>query len=228
MSPDAKGVESVDRALALMACFIPEGRSLSLAELSEKSSLYKSTILRLSHSLERANYLVRDSSGRFRLGPTLWTLGSLYRSNLDFSDLIRPELAALSEQTGETASFYVRDGNRRICLFRCVSQRAIRHSFHEGRSLPIDESATGQIMQAYGDAPGAERDAIRAAGYGVSFGSRDPDVASVAVPVLSATGGLLGVVTVSGPRFRFTPEVVARCVAMQQTVATRLASEIAG
>lgn len=115
---DQKGVEAVDRALKILDCFSVGTQEISLAELSRLTGFYKSTILRLAVSLERSGYLVRGESGMFRLGPATWRLGSCYRQSFDLADVLRPELKTLCEETNETASFYIREGDSRVCLYR--------------------------------------------------------------------------------------------------------------
>jgi DNA-binding IclR family transcriptional regulator len=110
-------VEAVERALAVLEAFHTE-RPMTLGEIAAATGFYKSTILRLAASLERFGYLVREKSGAFRLGPALWRLGSIYRGGFDLGEAIRPELRRLAETTGETASFYIREGRSRVCLFR--------------------------------------------------------------------------------------------------------------
>ena len=193
-------VDAVERALMLLDCFGVEDRSLSLAQLAERSGLYKSTILRLASSLERFGYLLRGEDGRYRLGPTLWRLGSAYRLGFDMAEHIRPELRRLVEVTGETASFYVREGDARVCLYRLNSPRAVRHHLEEGQRLPLNGGASAKILLAWGD--GGNK-AVREAGYAVSLGERDPDIAAVAVPVLSAQRQLRGALAVSGLITRF-------------------------
>ena len=108
-------VEAVERALTVLAAFDPEVRALSLAELAAATGFYKSTILRLARSLERFGFLIRAPHGSFRLGPELWRLGSLYRRDHDLGEYVRPALRRLRDQSAESASFYIRDGDRRVC-----------------------------------------------------------------------------------------------------------------
>ena len=76
-------VEAVERALTILEAFREGEEALSLAALAEKTGFYKSTILRLAASLERFGYLARTPTGLYRLGPSLWRLGSLYRRSFD-------------------------------------------------------------------------------------------------------------------------------------------------
>ncbi|HEX7125844.1 MAG TPA: IclR family transcriptional regulator [Thermodesulfobacteriota bacterium] len=228
MREERPGVEAVERALAVLEAFAPGDARLSLAQLAERTGLYKSTILRLSASLERFGYLRRDGEGYFRLGPTLWRLGALYQRSFDLADVVRPMLARLVAELGQTAAFYVRDGDRRICLFRNNSPSPTRHHVEEGASLPVDQGASGRILLAFGGAPGARYDEIRRKGVYTSYGERDPDAAAVAAPVFDAAGGLVGAISVSGLRTHFDEPFVRRATARVTAAARDLTAALGG
>src|SRR2546429_7038914 len=111
-------VEAVERALAVLNAFHTGRPVMTLSEIAAATGFYKSTILRLAASLERFGYLIREENGVFRLGPALSRLGAVYRAGFNLGGEIRPELRRLAEATGETASFYIRDGSSRVCLFQ--------------------------------------------------------------------------------------------------------------
>ncbi len=204
-------VEAVDRALSLLDAFNGGKPSLSLRELAELTGMYKSTILRLSGSLEHFGYLSRDEHGEFRLGPALVRLASL--SQRDNASLIRPVLQRLADETEETASFYVREGGERVCLFRCNSRQEIRHHLDEGARMALNRGASGRVLLAFADEPGEPFATIRREGYYLSKGERASDVAAVAVPVRAVNGSLVGALSVSGLRSRFTDSFVERALA---------------
>jgi DNA-binding IclR family transcriptional regulator len=213
-------VEAVERALSLLECFREDRQTLSLAELSEATGMYKSTILRLAASLERFGYLVRREDGVFRLGPAVQRLGAIYRLGFNLEQLIRPELLWLVQATGETASFCVRDGKARICLYRENSTRAARHHLDEGASLTLASGASAHVLRAFGKDPDAAEAHVRDAGYAISLGERDPDLAAIAMPVLDRKGNLYGALSVSGIINRFTEERrVAMMAALRESVA---------
>ena len=130
-------VEAVERALAILDAFRADRPAMTLSEIAAATGFYKSTILRLAGSLERLGYLIREENGVFRLGPAPWRLGSIYRAGFNLGDAIRPQLRRLVEATGETASFYVREGQTRVCLFRHNSPHSARHHLDEGTELPL-------------------------------------------------------------------------------------------
>ncbi len=218
---DANRVEAVERALSLFQCFQSPGETLSLAVLAQRSALYKSTILRLTGSLIRKGFLHRDHNGLFVLGPELRRLGALSCAPVDLAELIRPVLATLVAQSQETASFYVRDGDVRICLVRHNSPRSARHHLEEGARHPLDRGAAGSVLRAFSTATGKAGATVRRQGWAVSLGGRDPDLAAVAVPLFNRAGELLGALTVSGLLSRFSEAKVNeyRCALLEQAAA---------
>ena len=223
---EAKGVEAVDRALKILDCFDAENAELTLTELANHTGFYKSTILRLAVSLERFGYLVRGENGRFRLGPTAWRLGAAYRQRLNLSDILRPELKVLSDITNETASFYIKEGDGRVCLYRCEPSRSIRHSIDEGAKMPLDLGASGRVLQAYSDPASDAAAGIMKDGYALSLGERDAEVAALSVPLLSKSGRLVGALSVSGLITRFSQDICADMLAALTQSQRRMTAQI--
>jgi DNA-binding IclR family transcriptional regulator len=197
---------------------------LTLAEIAASTGFYKSTILRLAGSLERFGYLVREKGGTFRLGPSLWRLGSIYRHGFNLGDAIRPELRRLVAATGETASFYVREGKTRVCLFRHNSPQAARHHLDEGARLPMSAGASAHVLAAYTGANGAKARSVKANGSATSLGERDPHVAAIAVPVFDTAARFRGALAISGPISRFDRKARAAALAALKASAKRLAA----
>ncbi len=196
-------VEAVERALSILEAFGEHADRLTLARLAQETGLYKSTILRLAASLERYGYLIRSKDGLYRLGPSLWRLGSIYRRTFDLGEHIRPELRRLVEATGETASFYVREDDERVCLYRENSPHAIRHHLDEGSRLPLDRGAAAHVLRAFSGEDGEVGRRTREAGFYISVGERNPDVCAVAAPLFGASHELRGALAVSGLTTRF-------------------------
>lgn len=195
-------VEAVERALTLLEGFADGTRALTLAELAARAGLYPSTALRLAGSLARFGYLARGADGAWRLGPTPFRLGALYRAGYDLADQVRPVLSRLVLQTGETAGFYVRDGERRICLFREASPRPIRLHIDEGAAMPLDRGASAHVLMAFTGGTLPVHATARAEGIAISIGERDPETAAIAAPVFGRGGRFLGALGVSGPVLR--------------------------
>jgi DNA-binding IclR family transcriptional regulator len=197
-----EGVAAVERALSILDAFTDQDPQLTLAELAKRTKMYKSTILRLARSLETYGYLVRAEDGMFRLGSKLLQLGSLYQRHLHTADVVPDALRAIVDELKEGASFYVRDGDRRLCLHRVDALRSVRHLVHEGDRLPLNVGAAGHVIRAFSGSSGANYEKVRNDMHAASFGERDPEVAAVACPVFGLSQRLAGALAVSGPRYR--------------------------
>ena len=200
--PAAAGVAAVDRALTILDAFTDNDRKLTLAELAKRTGLYKSTVIRLAKSLERARYLLRSEDGTYRLGSKVLLLGALYQKNFGTADIVPQTLRQIVEELHEGASFYVRDEAQRLCLHRIESPRAVRDSIHVGDRLPLTVGAAGHVILAFSGLTGERYDQIRKNMYAASFGERDPETAAVACPVLGPDQKFIGALSVSGPRYR--------------------------
>ncbi len=203
------GVAAVDRALSILGAFVDSESALSLSLIAQKTGLYKSTTLRLIDSLEASGYIRRLSSGDYQLGPTLFRLGMQYQKSFNLADFVLPELQELVRETVESASFYVRDGQNRLCLFRVDSPQAVRDHVRMGDELPLRKGAAGHVLTAFESGIAVARIAAKDRFVTVSIGERQPDLAAVAAPVFDAAGSLAGAINVSGPKIRFTKVAIA-------------------
>ncbi|OZC87170.1 hypothetical protein CH254_15935 [Rhodococcus sp. 06-412-2C] len=228
VSDSRKKVDAVERALSILDAFDENAPRLSLTEVANRTGLYPSTALRLAGSLEHWGYLRRDADGYFRLGPTLLRLGAIYQDSFDLGQVVRPVLAGLSAESGETAAFYVREGGDRVCLFRQHSQQAMRHHIDEGVRLPLDRGAGAHILSAYTTADLPSSEEVIGAGYRMSFGERDRETAAVAVPVFGSGTSFLGALTLSGSLVRITPAVAESFVFLLLDAAASIHAQLDG
>lgn len=206
----AAGVAAVDRALSILDSFSADLAVLTLAQISKRTGLYKSTILRLLQSLERYGYVRRIDSGAYVLGATPTRLAALATKSLHPAELVMPVLRGLVEATSESASFYVRAGDMRLCAYRVDSPRAVRDHIQVGQLIPLAKGAGGHVLRQF-DGLAAAEIAKAASGFiKVTRGERDADTAAVACPVFGPGGHLEGALSVSGPIHRFDAKAIAR------------------
>lgn len=216
------GVAAVARALRILDAFRQGDTELTLGELARRTRLHKTTVLRIARTLGAARYLVRLPSGSWRLGPAAGWLGTRYHRGFDHAVLIEPELRELVRRTGESAAFYIREADTRICVVRVDGPQPIRHHARLGEVLPLDRGAAGRVLLAYSGEPGEPYESIRRAGHHTTFGERDPAVGSVAVPVFRQDRVLAGAVAITAPVERFTPAAAARHLRWLASAASRL------
>lgn len=202
------GAAAVDRALSLLAVFGPGEDALSLAELSARTRLYKSTCLRLLASLLHAGLLRRTDDGRYALGPAIARLHALYARSFSLEAVAMPVLRALVARTRESAALHVRQGEQRLCLHRVDSPQVLRDHVRAGDLLPLGRGAGGRVLQAFGGGRGALAARIRRDGVVALDGDRVAGLSGISAPVLGAGGELVGALTLTLPTGRMNPRFV--------------------
>ncbi|MBL0716320.1 MAG: IclR family transcriptional regulator [Desulfosarcina sp.] len=227
----AKQIESVDKALSILECFSDSVPELSLKQLSEKTGLYKSRILRLCGTLMAHGFLIRTEGSLYRLGPKLMMLGKIYERSNSLISIARPILRELASITGESAKLFIIQGTRRICLVREKGSNPLSYHVEEGESFELYAGASGKVLLAYSSkefrdqvlgekvlqrltpATIVERSrleeeftAIRKQGYALSQGELFLEVAGLAAPVSNHESTVCGAIAIAGPIQRFTED----------------------
>lgn len=210
------GAAAVDRALSLLAAFRPGDLALTLAELAERTRLYKSTALRLLASLEHARLIQRLDDGHYGIGAEVARLHSLYAASFSLDRVAMPVLRALVAATGESAAYHVRQGDARLCLYRVDSPHPIRDHIRAGDLLPLDRGTGARILIAFGTntaRAAGQKDKhlyarVREQGYYTAVGDRLSDVAGISAPVFKTDGRLAGALTLTMPASRYKAKYV--------------------
>ena len=248
----AKQIDSVDKALSILECFSDRVPELSLKQLSEKTGLYKSRILRLCGTLMTHGFLIRLESSLYRLGPKLMMLGKVYERSNSLISISRPILRELASITGESAKLFVIQGTKRVCLVREKGTYPLSYHVEEGESFELYAGAGGKVLLAYTskefrdqvlgekvlqrltpetivERSRLEKEfaAIREQGYASSSGEVFTDVAGMAAPVFDHENNVCAALTIAGPIQRFTKDRQKEMVNSLLDCARRL-SELLG
>jgi DNA-binding IclR family transcriptional regulator len=198
------GVQTLDRAVSVLDAVATAGRA-GLAELVEATGLARPTAHRLAVALERQGLLGRDGDGRFRLGPRLVAWAAAAAGEFTLADAAAPVLAALVDDTGESAQLYVRDGDNRVCIAVHERSSGLRDTVPLGAVFPLTAGSGAKVLLAWAD--DADRfdvdprllRAVRAKGWADSVAEREAGVASVSAPVRDGAGNVVAAISVSGP-----------------------------
>jgi len=227
----AKQIESVDKALSILECFSDSAQELSLKQLSEKTGLYKSRILRLCGTLMAHGFLIRLEGSLYRLGPKLMMLGKVYERANTLISISRPILRELASITGESAKLFVIQGTKRICLVREKGTYPLGYHVEEGESFELYAGAGGKALLAYTSREFRDQvlgekvlqrltpttiversrleqefRAVREQGYASSSGEVFTEVAGMAAPVFDNENNVCAALTIAGPTQRFTED----------------------
>jgi len=230
--------KSVDKAIAVLNCFSFESQILGVGEISQITGYTKSTVSRLLSTFERHGCVERAGSpGKYRLGYRVYLWGVISGRQNNLIAIAKPVMEQLGDKCGEEVALYVVEGQRRLCVERVASVHEIAKVAPIGTYYPLHAGASGRALLAYlpadkrqeimrkvplekytsltiTDIGKLEKDlsTIRAQGYAISRGEREPDAFSVTAPVLDASGSAVASLSISGPNFRFTNQKMKRYI----------------
>lgn len=144
---DRQFVEAFARGLALLQALSRQDRPLTNGELARATGLPLSTVSRLTYTATSLGF-VRPSAGRrgYELTPKSLALGYPVLAGLPGLDIVRPVLKRISEVTGETAGFVIRDRLHVTFVEVSPGSRPDAVPLAAGGRLPIAVSAGGLAL----------------------------------------------------------------------------------
>ena len=200
-----KSYNAIQKCLQILSIFTLDKAQFSIKEICEQLNFNLSTTYRILTTLEEYGYVSRLKNKDYVVGTQALYLSAIYTQS-NHLEQIRPIVDRIRDMSGETASFFVEEEDKRICLYRAHSRDEIRHNIEQGSRLKLNQGASGRIILAYGkrknDKQGFYKD-IREKGYYLSINEHNAALFALAVPVVSNSDKFVGAIVISGPISRF-------------------------
>ena len=200
-----KSYNAIQKCLQILSIFSLDKAQFSIKEICEQLNFNLSTTYRILQTLEEYGYVSRLKNKDYVVGTQALYLSAIYTQS-NHLEQIRPIVDRIRDMSGETASFFVEEEDKRICLYRAHSRDEIRHNIEQGSRLELNQGASGRIILAYGkrknDKQGFYKD-IRDKGYYLSINEHNAALFALAVPVVSNSDKFVGAIVISGPISRF-------------------------
>ena len=200
------------------------------SEIAADTGLSKGTVHKHLATLRKHDFVTKED-GTYRLGLRFLDVGGHVRDQFVGSKVVKQKTKELAEETGEVAMFGRLEHGYIVTAFRESGPNGVPTNSRVGTRLPVHQVAAGKailaqlppervddIIAAYGlprateetitDPADLHRElaAIRERGHAYSYGESTPGVWTVAVPVISPGGDVLGACTVAAPKHRLTTE----------------------
>lgn len=137
-------LQTVDRALQVLLSYNRQRTSWTVQGLATEFELEKSTAQRLLATLARRGFLHADElTRRYRLGPAVWRMATIWQQVGGMSTLVEPALTELAHDSGRTAVFALPDGSHVRCISAVDGSAApIRNHPLVGELYPAHAGAT--------------------------------------------------------------------------------------
>jgi IclR family acetate operon transcriptional repressor len=227
-APARAGVQSIDRAVAILRCFDARRPELGISEIARMTGLSTSTTHRLLAAMQ-SNSLVRQTTGRrYGLGPLLVQLARSGAVPTTLRDAALPFLRALRDEIDETVAVHeLLPTDERAVVDQVESHQELRRTYTDiGVPLALPHGAPGKAILAMlppdrqerwlsrpipvatprtvtdPDELRAQLAAIRTRGWAESHAERYPGIRAVAAPLFDHTGKVVGALGASVPEVR--------------------------
>lgn len=251
--PSRQDVQSVRRAMQVLAAFTVEEPRLGVAEIAQRIGLNRTTVHRLVGTLEATGMLRRDpASQKYTLSARVLQLADIFLQQSDLRSVALPAMTALRDATNETVALHIREGDARIVMTQVGANRDVRHMYRNiGQPIPLHLGAPGKVMLAFAAPaeiagylergnlisttphsvtdPATLREQLASTaqqGYAISWEERTLGVVSLAAPIFDATGAAVASVNVSGPSQRIRKQDVRAIVPLVVNTAQEISRGI--
>jgi DNA-binding IclR family transcriptional regulator len=246
--------QSVTKAIAILRAAGAQPGGETASGLARQTGLPWATAVRLIRTLESEGFLFRLPEGdRYVLGFDLMRLSRADDQTRLLAAVARATLERLTDEVGETVNLtLVRADGRLEVVEQIDPPRMIRTMDLLGQPYPLHATSIGKLLLAtYDDAlldeylaaplerhaPGTITDPealreelvrVRADGYSVAIDELEEGLAALSVAVRHPGGDLLGMLTVSGPSFRFHDDARVAALEPARAAAATIGRLVAG
>jgi IclR family transcriptional regulator, acetate operon repressor len=234
---EGTGTETAGRVVDVLLLFTEGPPVLGVSEVARRLGLSKAVVHRILRTLLGRGMVVVDQETRgYRIGPAVAALGARALRDSTLREVAVPVIRDLARRTGETTTLSQLLPSGRVYLDQVPSDKEIKQTVELGRRFPLHAGSSSKCMLAFlprarreevinGELPvltdrtvvdrdklRATLDRIRRQGYTWSTGERQVGAGSVAAPVFSVDGEVVGAMSICGPLPRFDAAVRQRCI----------------
>lgn len=142
-------IQVIDRSVAVMRALAAGDGPLGVRETSRRCDLSPSTTRRILSSLCHHGLCEQTAEGEYRLGLTLFELGSRVGADLDIRTRSLPVLKRLVDESHLTAFVCVPREDRAVAIERVDGRYAFSLALTVGDSLPLTAGAAPRVLLAY-------------------------------------------------------------------------------
>ncbi|MDF9747539.1 IclR family transcriptional regulator [Natrinema salsiterrestre] len=224
---DEVGVSTTRKTFALLEALKDE-EGVTIADLTERTDLPKSTVYRHLQTLTDLGYVI-ERDGNYYVGFRFVELGEQARSRRVGYTAAKRAVFELGQETDERAVFIVEEDDEAVYVHRygsltntMIGHRRPLHSMAAGKVVLAerDDDGVSRYIEEVGleaitpntitdpDALFAELERVRDRGYAVNNQEHMEGLRGVSVPVYTPDEDFLGSLSVFGPTSRFTDDYV--------------------
>jgi DNA-binding IclR family transcriptional regulator len=231
---ESYGIQSVTNSMNLLEQFRGGRDELGITDLSNRMGLHKNNIFKLLATLEARGYIEQNkATENYRLGVKSLELGQAFIKQNGLVRQAKPFLKEIVKRCNEMAYIGAIRQSSAVYLDVEESNQTVKVAKRIGWRLPIHCTAIGKAQIAYISEEELEKlgvldnmdkftentivdrakfmrhlKEVAKQGYAIDNEEYNPGVRCVSVPVRDYTERVVGGISVSGPSFRMTDELL--------------------
>ena len=232
LRPSDSYVQSFARGLDVIRSFGAAAPRQTLTEVAEATGMTRAGARRILLTLQTLGY-VRADGRVFELTPKILDLGFAYLTSMPVWHSAQPVMDDLVEQTHESCSIAVLDGQDVVYVMRVHTHKIMSTNLGIGSRLPAFWTSLGRVLLAELPQPAlndllqardrsqftrftvqddaallAQIDQVRTQGWCLLNQELEEGLTSVAAPIRNAGGQVVAAMNISGQANRTTPEIM--------------------
>lgn len=146
---DRRFATTLARGMKILRAFRASDDGLGNQEISRRTGIPKSTVSRLTFTLNQLGYLTHHHKhDRYRFGPATLALGNIASASFSFVETASPMMQQLANDTKTLVVFSIRDGGKMLLTKAWRPSTAEALWLDVGHRLPIGNSSSGQVYLA--------------------------------------------------------------------------------
>ncbi|MGD8226265.1 MAG: IclR family transcriptional regulator [Desulfobacteraceae bacterium] len=145
-------VNSIDKALTILSCFVPYNQEMGTVEIGQRLGFHKATVSRILQTLTRHGFLSQNSQTRkFTLGPSVMDLARAVNQSLrtNLVPIAKPFVDELRDNFNETVILEVLTGKSTFMAYIAEGPQLVRLAGSIGDRLPIHAAAGAKAILAF-------------------------------------------------------------------------------
>ena len=138
---------SLARGIEVLSSFQNNSIGMRASNISKRTGLSRAVVSRCLYTLSKLGY-VRRAEGGYYLEPKILSLSQTYLTSNPLVSIAQEYLDQVKEETGESCSLAVLDGNDIVYIARSAAKRVMTVSLGIGSHLPAYCTSLGRVLVA--------------------------------------------------------------------------------
>jgi len=146
---DPNFMASLARGLAVIRAFTQQRRRLTIAQLSQRTSIPRAAVRRCLYTLAKLGYVATEDGRTYALRPRILALGHAYLSSTPIVNAVQPLLDQITSVLHESCSMAVLEGDEILYIARSsTTTRVMSIDLGIGSRLPAYCTSMGRVLLA--------------------------------------------------------------------------------